>query len=537
MKRSIRILALCLAILCVLPLSAGAAAPQTMDLDAAWFEGDTSLYHHGLAQASMILATAAYNENTAAVLSSAGFKNINNHTPAKHLDLTLLNYTTATAKIGGRTVISVVFQDAKNGDQFQSIADFDGRKRGFSNYQNSEIAALLASANTALNTISSIITDDCCVWISGYGYGGGAAELLAAMLNGEEFELGNTTCRYTTDADVRCYAFGTPAVSTQADGGDYDNIFIINNPEDLLVYLPGEKWGYRHFGQVIEMNTFNGDSQATAGQKDLIGTETEDGLYYDYCGSKFYVYPHGPADVHNIVAHIYQNIAVDLRAYYDTPHTVKISPELSIDNLFNLMIYSKAETTSKTCYEIITEALSILSGSDDSDMQIRMAVGTYLHGEKADSPYHKVLEFALTHALHTEGIADIVGLYTNIQNGVVPEMYELICAHTPSCYLAWMMATNRLTELSGATTMALERWMEIAVSGENITYSASIPGSDTLWLAVYNSSGKMLKVTSLGNGLIEEATISVPNAASASLFLLDSHHCPVTAAETYPTAE
>ena len=97
MKRSFRILALCLAILCFLPLTAAAAAPTTMELDPAWFDGDTSLYHHGLAQASMILATAAYNGRAADFYGDDFTIIAQGGGTWPDTSLTLLNYTIASS--------------------------------------------------------------------------------------------------------------------------------------------------------------------------------------------------------------------------------------------------------------------------------------------------------------------------------------------------------------------------------------------------------------------------------------------------------
>ena len=527
MRQIVRIAALLLAVLLVLPMTAGAAEPPALQPKEHWFTGDNTLYNHGLAQASMKLSADAGNGVAAAVLAEAGFSNATTYTEQTYGSMALFNYTIASATVGQQPVTVVVFEDPTAQKQLESIADFDGRHHGFTAGKNREVPVLLCSALSAMENLNP--AENSCVWITGTGYGGGAAELLAALLNGKTMTLEDTDYAYTGPAvDVRAYTFGAPAVSTAASG-EYENIFILTNPEDLMTYLPGTAWGYRHFGQEIRMDTFYGKSPASAAMRTAVA-ET----YTAYTGKEYYVFSaddYKTGDTtEGIAAYICSSkLAPTVDAYYNASYPAKIASKLDATSI---LFESNPKTVYYTTYQLISDALSILSGSS-SDEFARLAVGTYLRG--SDSPYYPVISFMFEHALDLtfslnlrellEALPQIIALQKAVENGGKPDTFEMVCSHTPSSYLAWMMAAETPDQLSAQAVKQLQ-WMDVSADGSNIFCSANLSKSGTYWLAVYDKNGRMLQCLPLGSGLLAE-TNTVSGAGTAKLFLLNDAHAPM----------
>ena len=538
MKRTFRFTALLLVILLVFPMAANAAASAPIQLKEHWFTDDNTLYNHSMAQASMFLSAQGIPALQSGILSGAGFSDVTICTGETYGQLNLLDYTVASATVGGRTVTLVVFHDptvASDGSddenkkvllekQLQSIADFDGRNHGFTAGKNKEVPVLLCSALAALDTLNP--TEDSCVWVTGFGYGGGAAELLAALLNGQTMTLEGTAHAYTGPAvDVRAYTFGAPAVSTAA-AGDHRNIFVITNPEDLMTYLPGSGWGYGHFGREIVLDTFYGKPAASVSMRTAVAD-----TYKSLTGKDYYTFSSNDYQTGDttaaIATYICSDIAPTLDAYYNTAHKAKAFPNL--DTLTILKGDRGTKTVSYTTYALISDALSVLSGAE-SDSFVCLAVATYLYG--TTTPFYPIISFLFEHALHLSfttstifsALPDLLALKSAVDNGESIATYEMVCAHSPTTYLAWMTAAPAPDSLSAHAAKQIY-WLDLTVSGSTVTCSSNLPADQTLWLAVYGNNGQMLTAKPLNSGVVYD-TQTVSRAGYAKLFRLGAGYAP-----------
>ncbi len=103
--------------------------------------------------------------------------------------------------------------------------------KGFDVTANRVIAAVENYLNTySLNEGSILIT----------GHSRGAA---VANLVGKYFEDKKTLKSFT-------YAFATPNTTTSANAGNYQTIFNIVNEDDMVPYMPLQKWGFKKYGRV-----------------------------------------------------------------------------------------------------------------------------------------------------------------------------------------------------------------------------------------------------------------------------------------------
>ena len=222
-------------------------------------------------------------------------------------------------------------------------------------------------------------------------------------------------------------------------------------------------------------------------------------------------------------------LAPTVDAYYNASYPAKIASKLDATSI---LFESNPKTVYYTTYQLISDALSILSGSS-SDEFARLAVGTYLRG--SDSPYYPVISFMFEHALDLtfslnlrellEALPQIIALQKAVENGGKPDTFEMVCSHTPSSYLAWMMAAETPDQLSAQAVKQLQ-WMDVSADGSNIFCSANLSKSGTYWLAVYDKNGRMLQCLPLGSGLLAE-TNTVSGAGTAKLFLLNDAHAPM----------
>ena len=85
------------------------------------------------------------------------------------------------------------------------------------------------------------------VWLTGHSRGAACANLIAGWLSAD----GEA---YTSRDTVTAYTFACPAVSTNADT-TLKNIFNFNNAGDLITMVPMKNWGFKRYGQDIDLDT------------------------------------------------------------------------------------------------------------------------------------------------------------------------------------------------------------------------------------------------------------------------------------------
>lgn len=132
MKRFVRVVALLLVILTVAVYPAMAVSARLPGIDHAvitvedvWFDGQTTIYDNRIAQASMGMALAAYQgqSDIEQLMTELEFENLQSQNYGSDGNV---GYTVAVKAIkdGASALISVVFEDTKEGRDWERAFDF-----------------------------------------------------------------------------------------------------------------------------------------------------------------------------------------------------------------------------------------------------------------------------------------------------------------------------------------------------------------------------------------------------------------------------
>lgn len=574
MKKLMKITALFLAVLVVMtcPVMAATVTVNStyvdLQVDETWFAQPTTLYNHEMAQASMLLSYAACSGQsaveTALTAEDVGFEIKKSGSYGYAVNEVNLGYTIAKKEIGGVPVYAIVLEDTKAREDWEYAYDFDGAKG-----TNSDTDIIVPFYNWANHVMTKFIDDvlfgdnlvkmsgekfvpksEFEVWIMGFGRGGSVANLMGAMLNGAKIsDSANYQSTLVLGSDhVRSYAFAAPAVSKLAsEAGMHNNLFVINNPDDLLVYFPG--WGFERFGVNLDMRTFyDENNKVDQGVKSAVETE-----YMGYTGKTYHAYTHAPntdkgetADdmltVPQLVAHMLSDIAPSMAEYYevkkDVIYAVDLNPDDPLSSQASKILMSSALTDMST-YEILCMVFSAVFGNMGREGIVNLleiVAPTYLKG--SNTLYYDTIVFAMKHGLGIYEINDILAL---VQGGGLGNLTfrEMLTAYEPETYLAWMMATNNAEELSMADLPKDEVTID-SFADNTVTYSTeNASGLATqVAAAAYTAEGKLLEV--LFGDLSETETVEFTTAETigkVKVFLVDDQWVPLAPADEKTATE
>lgn len=107
------------------------------------------------------------------------------------------------------------------------------------------------------------ITGDIKLWVSGYSRGGATTNLIAgridtALASGDDIFDADVNLSYD---DLYAYTFEAPqgasynSVGINPRGSNYDNIFNIINPNDIVPKVPFSEFGFTRYGNDLYINT------------------------------------------------------------------------------------------------------------------------------------------------------------------------------------------------------------------------------------------------------------------------------------------
>ena len=276
-NRRVRLLAACLAAVCLLSAAAQAAESSVVigtgipgrpeaevpaQWDDAWFASSASIYRQELALTSMALSGAAYlqkdGESCAQdALRAFGFQKTQSH----HYWISTEAGSRAAYTFGMKKVkdqqskpawlVAVVVRGTGEYTEWASNLNVGTGTvhEGFAR----ACGELLVNLKKYLAEIPKKERGSVRFLITGHSRGGAVANLLAARLPAEGLAEENHVYGYT---------FAAPAVSTEGTAEGYENIFNIINTEDLVTQVPLSVWGYRRYGADLPLPAGNSGDQA-----------------------------------------------------------------------------------------------------------------------------------------------------------------------------------------------------------------------------------------------------------------------------------
>ncbi len=264
------------------------AAEVEITWDDAWFAEDAAAYRHELALAAMALSGAAYagteeQPASAAALEQLGFEEVRSF--HRH-SADAAAYTFGVKRLAlpeGGTALLTAIVIRGTGETVEWAGNLNlgpgGGHQGFTAARDELLKHLEAyrSGLPAAENTKFLVT--------GHSRGGAVANLTAAHLMDAGLAAGE---------DVYAYTFASPAVSDEAAGEGYENIFNIVNGEDLVPCLPLAKWGYARYGTDLLLPARSSDGYQEVFAK-------MEGRYRDLTGQPYAVYQ-DPAAVQKAVS-------------------------------------------------------------------------------------------------------------------------------------------------------------------------------------------------------------------------------------------
>ena len=246
-------------------------AQYTYHYDEKWFENSACTYQHELARMSIRMAMAGMaktgtpdptdHSNIQALMTQLEFSNLYFDYP--QTEVNSIGYAIGSKNIRGSdgkvySLVSVVVRSAGYFDEWGGNVTL-GPSGNHSGFQIAADKVLNGDDNGGvglLNYISNMqssgrLTDNVKVWITGYSRGAATANLAAAKLN-ETFGKDN----------VFAYCFECPMGTTDANAGgaQYNNIFCIVNPIDLVPKVAMREWGFRRYGKTFYLPSVSNTS-------------------------------------------------------------------------------------------------------------------------------------------------------------------------------------------------------------------------------------------------------------------------------------
>ena len=387
-----------------------------LNFDPSWFNSDSSIYNHQMAQLASQFAMIGYTKKDGGkqpylekALKAIGFDDIELQ---PHAGRDEVNYFIASKKIKvGATVYNLVFTGfiGSNGKQWDS--NFDPyAKESSTNYSDKKGLKGLVhlgfndAKNYAYNKLKKYVEergfdkDNTKILITGHSRGAATANLVAAKLIDEQ--------NLAYSRNIFTFAFATPNSAkkqiTDKPGNDYSRIFNIINPEDFVVKVLPTSWNFDKFGTTYTLPSITNDKKwyvHTAAMQMFFSEFTDGGICDKYAKGD---------SVPNAVVNRLTKYVNNLDEFYEKPIQISLVPGLAI-NPFDYFKHTLCPFVNGS--DDKTEALEFVSAFLGSDpMQLLL--------------YSRVTGFFLANG-----------------NGVLSQNFA--DAHLAETYCAYMMAMNK----------------------------------------------------------------------------------------------
>lgn len=243
-----------------------------VDYKDSYFNESSYIYNHQLAKMSLCMALSSFNakngnyfakepeelnidnklktkaKNAVQLLMNCGFdvESITlNKAYLKAPEKDSIGVVLATKEINGKTLVAVIVRGG--GYEREWASNFNIYNTGGKSHPGFQMAAnqVLQAFNEYI--IGQNITGDIKVWVTGYSRGAATANLVAAHLNDKADEYVKVSFE---KKDIYAYTFETPqnTKSSDAKSSNYENIFNIINPIDVVTKVAMSDWGYTRYG-------------------------------------------------------------------------------------------------------------------------------------------------------------------------------------------------------------------------------------------------------------------------------------------------
>ena len=387
-----------------------------LNFDPSWFNSDSSIYNHQMAQLASQFAMIGYTKKDGGkqpylekALKAIGFDDIELQ---PHAGRDEVNYFIASKKIKvGATVYNLVFTGfiGSNGKQWDSNFDPYAKESSTNYSDKKDLKGLVHlgfndAKNYAYNKLKKYVEergfdkDNTKILITGHSRGAATANLVAAKLIDEQ--------NLAYSRNIFTFAFATPNSAkkqiTDKPGNDYSRIFNIINPEDFVVKVLPTSWDFDKFGTTYTLPSITNDKKwyvHTAAMQMFFSEFTDGGICDKYVKGD---------SVPNAVVNRLTKYVNNLDEFYKKPIQISLVPGVAIKP-FDYFKHTLCPFVNGS--DDKTEALEFVSAFLGSDpMQLLL--------------YSRVTGFFLANG-----------------NGVLSQNFA--DAHLAETYCAYMMAMNK----------------------------------------------------------------------------------------------
>ena len=387
-----------------------------LNFDPSWFNSDSSIYNHQMAQLASQFAMIGYTKKDGdrqpyleKALKAIGFDDIELQ---PHAGRDEVNYFIASKKIKvGATVYNLVFTGfiGSNGKQWDSNFDPYAKESSTNYSDKKDLKGLVHlgfndAKNYAYNKLKKYVEergfdkDNTKILITGHSRGAATANLVAAKLIDEQ--------NLAYSRNIFTFAFATPNSAkkqiTDKPGNDYSRIFNIINPEDFVVKVLPTSWDFDKFGTTYTLPSITNDKKwyvHTAAMQMFFSEFTDGGICDKYVKGD---------SVPNAVVNRLTKYVNNLYEFYEKPIQISLVPGVAIKP-FDYFKHTLCPFVNGS--DDKTEALEFVSAFLGSDpMQLLL--------------YSRVTGFFLANG-----------------NGVLSQNFA--DAHLAETYCAYMMAMNK----------------------------------------------------------------------------------------------
>lgn len=387
-----------------------------LNFDPRWFNSDSSIYNHQMAQLASQFAMIGYTKKDGGkqpylekALKAIGFDDIELQ---PHAGRDEVNYFIASKKIKvGATVYNLVFTGfiGSNGKQWDSNFDPYAKESSTNYSDKKDLKGLVHlgfndAKNYAYNKLKKYVEergfdkDNTKILITGHSRGAATANLVAAKLIDEQ--------NLAYSRNIFTFAFATPNSAkkqiTDKPGNNYSRIFNIINPEDFVVKVLPTSWDFDKFGTTYTLPSITNDKKwyvHTAAMQMFFSEFTDGGICDKYVKGD---------SVPNAVVNRLTKYVNNLDEFYEKPIQISLVPGLAIKP-FDYFKHTLCPFVNGS--DDKTEALEFVSAFLGSDpMQLLL--------------YSRVTGFFLANG-----------------NGVLSQNFA--DAHLAETYCAYMMAMNK----------------------------------------------------------------------------------------------
>ena len=238
--------------------------------DSMFFQ-DPNILHTDMAKMSVALAMAAYRETDIdGVLDRMGYTEYENHSSyLRENELTIdyndtVAYTIAYKVTNGKKIYIIPIKGTSENAEWFSNFNLGETvvHEGFRIAASEVFAEILGYIQNDLS--SGFNKNDIAVLVTGHSRGAAVSNLVAGWLT--------EIIGFDYPSHIFGYTFACPAVSKNADT-TFTNIYNYNNPGDFVPLLPLERWGYKRYGQSIDLISENDMSNIEQQYKRITGND------------------------------------------------------------------------------------------------------------------------------------------------------------------------------------------------------------------------------------------------------------------------